>query len=153
MRVLIIEDDPAFRSILIPRLRAVGKSERVGPLEISIAETVAEGRRLLTQAPAYTLVISDYRLPDGTGSELVPLATGPFHLVSSSPATAPGASDKWDMLWALDRLLCQDLKRDDRPLHCMPTRKTNANGVATDSKTCFAEIMLASLIPPRQERP
>ncbi len=140
MRVLIIEDDPAFRSILIPRLRAVGKSERVGPLEISIAETVAEGRRLLTQAPAYTLVISDYRLPDGTGSELVPLATGPFHLVSSSPATAPGASDKWDMLWALDRLLreaaqCQRVARAARHRRRPPARFGRAPGDTTPSDT------------------
>lgn len=65
-RVLIVEDDAAFRKVVEIRLR--GWKEDV---DISSAVTLTEARKILDDPDAhFDLVILDQRLPDGAGPEL-----------------------------------------------------------------------------------
>lgn len=64
-RVLVVDDDDALR-------RSLSRLLRSGQAQVSEAKTVAEGVNLLAREPE--LVITDVRLPDGSGRRVVELA-------------------------------------------------------------------------------
>jgi DNA-binding NarL/FixJ family response regulator len=64
-RVLVVDDDDALR-------RSLSRLLRAGQSQVSEAKTVAEGVDLLAREPE--LVITDVRLPDGSGRRVVELA-------------------------------------------------------------------------------
>jgi DNA-binding NarL/FixJ family response regulator len=64
-RVLVVDDDDALR-------RSLSRLLRAGQTQVSEAKTVAEGVDLLAREPE--LVITDVRLPDGSGRRVVELA-------------------------------------------------------------------------------
>ena len=67
LKILIIEDDLDFRSILELRLRSWSPT-----LYITFAGTIAEGRKILDKSQQlFPLVILDQNLPDGMGRELL----------------------------------------------------------------------------------
>lgn len=61
-RVLVVEDDPSLRLVLVDNLEAEGYA-------VTAARTVAEARRALDLA-GYDLVVLDLMLPDGDGMAL-----------------------------------------------------------------------------------
>ena len=63
LRILVIEDDQAIRSMLQSTLAVEG-------FEVQTAVSVGEARALLRHAPP-DVVLLDLGLPDGDGSELV----------------------------------------------------------------------------------
>ncbi len=66
LQILVVEDEPVNRALL----RAVlGKAARLGPIELTEAATVAEGRARIGAARP-DVVILDVRLPDGNGLDL-----------------------------------------------------------------------------------
>jgi DNA-binding NtrC family response regulator len=67
-RILIIEDEEDVREFLKVTLLSAGYS-------VDAAATAAEANRHL-DAVFYTLVIADWRLPDGDGTELADRAFG-----------------------------------------------------------------------------
>lgn len=63
LRILVVEDDPALSRLVVDELEASGR-------RVEAATTLAEARQSLAgRAP--DLVVSDLRLPDGHGMELV----------------------------------------------------------------------------------
>ena len=62
-RILVVDDEPDLRELLEITLLKMG-------LDVDGAATVREARTLLGQKP-YALVLTDMRLPDGLGLELV----------------------------------------------------------------------------------
>jgi len=62
-RILVVDDEPDLRELLEITLLKMG-------LDVDSAATVREARALLGQKP-YELVLTDMRLPDGLGLELV----------------------------------------------------------------------------------
>jgi DNA-binding response OmpR family regulator len=73
MRILLVEDDRTLAQLLQRRLAADG-------ITVVHAPTVAEGQ-LLTEADAFTAVILDLQLPDGTGLEVLRLLRAQDHAV------------------------------------------------------------------------
>ncbi|MBE2240689.1 MAG: response regulator, partial [Caldilineaceae bacterium] len=66
-RVLLVEDDPAHAELV---RRAFAMRDR--RVELHVAETLGEARGCLAEPPGLPhLVISDWRLPDGEGMELL----------------------------------------------------------------------------------
>jgi PAS domain S-box-containing protein len=67
IHILLVEDEPAHVELVRRAFEARGQ-----PVQLQVAETLAEARRCLN-APAAPpqLVISDWRLPDGEGMELL----------------------------------------------------------------------------------
>lgn len=64
IRVMLVDDEPYFRGVLLRMLRHVQITQIVE------AGTIAEANALLRKKPV-SLVICDYSLPDGTGLDLV----------------------------------------------------------------------------------
>lgn len=62
-KILVIEDDLTFAMILEGFLKKQG-------FEVNVAHRVKDGIKLLKSQP-YQLVLMDYRLPDGTGFEIL----------------------------------------------------------------------------------
>jgi two-component system, NtrC family, response regulator PilR len=62
-RVLVVDDEADLRELLQMTLISMG-------FDVDLAATVAEAKRLLAQQ-SYELCLTDMRLPDGTGIELV----------------------------------------------------------------------------------
>ncbi len=73
MRILLVEDDPLLAQLIQRRLAADG-------VTVVHASTAAEGR-LLTEADAFTAVLLDLQLPDGTGLEVLRLVRAQDHAV------------------------------------------------------------------------
>ena len=67
MRVLLVEDDPDLRELMQLALQASGYA-------VDPAATVKEGQACLAAVP-YSLVITDWRLPDGDGTLIALWAT------------------------------------------------------------------------------
>ena len=65
-RVLVIEDDPEFRS------RLEGDFQRRG-LNLSVAGTFVDAKEAMRNASAYAAIVIDIVLPDGNGMDLVDL--------------------------------------------------------------------------------
>jgi DNA-binding NarL/FixJ family response regulator len=65
-RVLVVDDHPLYREALVGALVAPGVW-----LGCESAANLAEARRLLQSRPPYTVVLSDHRLPDGDGLQLL----------------------------------------------------------------------------------
>lgn len=84
-KVLIVEDDKSFRSVLELRLRSWRQD-----IELTVAETLQRARKILDEAQTiFPLVILDQRLPDGLGRELLTherLEHSSILAVSSDPA-------------------------------------------------------------------
>ncbi len=68
-RVLLIEDEPANRA-LVRAIIARSTSPVVAGLVLLEAERLSEARAILAEGPV-DLVLSDVRLPDGSGLDLV----------------------------------------------------------------------------------
>ena len=62
MRLLYVEDHPRFPAIVIPQFLSAH--------QVTVAGTLAEARALLAREP-FDVVLLDYDLPDGKGSELL----------------------------------------------------------------------------------
>jgi DNA-binding response OmpR family regulator len=62
MRLLYVEDQAAFRAVVIPRFFAGH--------EVTVASTLAEARALVSSR-TFDAVLLDYDLPDGKGIELL----------------------------------------------------------------------------------
>lgn len=75
-KLLIVEDDPQDLEILSERLDALG-------YEIVTATRLSEAKKLLVKNPDTSVVISDVRLPDGEGIELIALAAQPVLLMTA----------------------------------------------------------------------
>jgi DNA-binding response OmpR family regulator len=74
MRVLLLEDEPAIRQALVRSLGRWGH-------HVTAATTLAEARAAL-EAESPDAVISDLKLPDGSGLELCIASRRPFLLMS-----------------------------------------------------------------------
>ena len=64
-RVLVIEDDVIYQETLARFAD--------GLVELTFAETLEDARKILDQEELPDHALVDYRLPDGLGSELVPI--------------------------------------------------------------------------------
>jgi DNA-binding response OmpR family regulator len=73
MRILLVEDDQQLATLLQRRLAVDG-------VTVVHAPTVAEGQ-LLTEADAFTAIILDLQLPDGTGLEVLRVVRAQDHAV------------------------------------------------------------------------
>ena len=65
-RVLVIEDDPEFRSRLEDDFQRRG-------LNLSVAGTFVDAKEAMRNASAYSAIVIDIVLPDGNGMDLVDL--------------------------------------------------------------------------------
>ncbi|RDC65624.1 sigma-54-dependent transcriptional regulator [Adhaeribacter pallidiroseus] len=74
-KILVIEDDLTFALILEGFLKKQG-------FEVNVAHRIKDGIKLLGNQP-YQLVLMDYRLPDGTGFEIL-------EFIRNLPAAIPG---------------------------------------------------------------
>jgi DNA-binding NtrC family response regulator len=81
--LLLVEDDPLIRRSLSGRLRKAGH-------RIEEAENVAEARRALAGAE-FDAVLVDFRLPDGTGFEVMDLVAGEQSTTPCLMLTAHGS--------------------------------------------------------------
>ena len=81
-RVLLVEDDPAHAELVRRAFEARGSQ-----VQLRVAETLAEARTCLAEAARLPqIVISDWRLPDGEGMELLTderLANAPVIIMTS----------------------------------------------------------------------
>jgi two-component system response regulator PilR (NtrC family) len=84
-RILVIDDEADLRELLEITLVKMG-------LDVDSASTVREARALLGQH-AYALVLTDMRLPDGTGLELVREVAGQGRGTPIAVITAYGSAD------------------------------------------------------------
>ena len=101
MRILIVEDEPTFAKLLMLRIRRHADAAAYVHLTVDWASSIEAARELLA-GRAFDLIISDYHLPDGVGTDLVAEVESAtrFRLVSSSAAAAlaAGAVPKRQML-------------------------------------------------------
>lgn len=65
IRLLYIEDDPVDARAFLRKVR-----EESLPYEVTLAKTLAEARTLLLGEHDFDLILTDYHLPDGKGSDL-----------------------------------------------------------------------------------
>jgi two-component system response regulator PilR (NtrC family) len=84
-RILVIDDEADLRELLEITLVKMG-------LDVDSASTVREARALLGQH-AYALVLTDMRLPDGTGLELVREVAGQGRGTPIAVITAYGSAE------------------------------------------------------------
>lgn len=84
-RVLVIDDEADLRELLEITLLKMG-------LDVDSAETLAQARALLAQHD-YALVLTDMRLPDGLGLELVREVSAAFRNTPIAVVTAYGSTD------------------------------------------------------------
>lgn len=66
INVLIVEDEKELREILNDRL-----IEEFQGIQISVAEDVDSAKMVLTHSSRIDLIISDFRMPGGTGKDLL----------------------------------------------------------------------------------
>ncbi|MYM68991.1 response regulator [Pseudoduganella sp. FT55W] len=83
-RVLVVDDEADLRELLELTLLKMG-------LDVDSAATLAEARALLTTE--YQLVLTDMRLPDGLGLELVREVTAAYKNTPVAVVTAFGSAD------------------------------------------------------------
>lgn len=83
-RVLVVDDEDDLRELLELTLLKMG-------LDVDSAATLAEARALL--ATEYQLVLTDMRLPDGLGLELVREVTAAYKNTPVAVVTAFGSAD------------------------------------------------------------
>ncbi len=77
MKFLLVDDEPGIREGLAALLRLRGHEVRTaGDCAAAIA---------LLQGHDFDLVLTDWRLPDGTGARLYPLGTAPIVAISGHP--------------------------------------------------------------------
>jgi two-component system response regulator PilR (NtrC family) len=84
-RVLVVDDEADLRELLEITLLKMG-------LDVDSAETLAAARALLAQAE-YALVLTDMRLPDGLGLELVREVAAASRNTPIAVVTAYGSTD------------------------------------------------------------
>ncbi|TFW19650.1 sigma-54-dependent transcriptional regulator [Duganella callida] len=84
-RVLVVDDEADLRELLELTLLKMG-------LDVDSAETLAQARGLLA-ASEYQLVLTDMRLPDGLGLELVREVTAAYKNTPVAVVTAFGSAD------------------------------------------------------------
>ena len=84
-RVLVIDDEEDIRELLDLTLVRMG-------LSADCAGTVAEAKRLLKKE-RYSLCLTDMRLPDGEGLEIVRLISAEYGAMSVAVITAFGSAD------------------------------------------------------------
>jgi two-component system response regulator PilR (NtrC family) len=84
-RVLVVDDEPDLRELLELTLVRMG-------LDVDSAATVAEARAAL-QKGSYALCLTDMRLPDGSGMELVETIARQFPSTPVAVLTAFGSTD------------------------------------------------------------
>ena len=84
-RVLVVDDEADLRELLELTLVKMG-------LDVDSAATVAEARALLARHP-YQLVLTDMRLPDGLGLELVRDVATTYKNTPIAVVTAFGSAD------------------------------------------------------------
>ena len=84
-RILVVDDEADLRELLEITLVRMG-------LDVDSAGTLAEARSFLSQAD-YALVLTDMRLPDGLGLELVREVTGSNKNTPIAVVTAYGSTD------------------------------------------------------------
>jgi two-component system response regulator PilR (NtrC family) len=84
-RVLVVDDEVDLRELLDLTLSRMG-------LDVDCAADVTQARRLLTQH-AYDLCLTDMRLPDGSGLDLVALVTREAPNTAVAVITAHGSTE------------------------------------------------------------
>jgi two-component system response regulator PilR (NtrC family) len=84
-RILVVDDEADLRELLEITLLKMG-------LDVDSAETLAQARALLAQTE-YALVLTDMRLPDGLGLELVREVTASCKSTPVAVVTAYGSAD------------------------------------------------------------
>ena len=84
-RILVVDDEPDLRELLEITLLKMG-------LEVDSAANLAEARAFLEHG-AYALVLTDMRLPDGLGLELVREVCAAFRNTPIAVVTAFGSAD------------------------------------------------------------
>jgi two-component system response regulator PilR (NtrC family) len=84
-RVLVVDDEADLRELLEITLLKMG-------LDVDSAENLAAARALLAQAE-YALVLTDMRLPDGLGLELVREVAAASRNTPIAVVTAYGSTD------------------------------------------------------------
>jgi two-component system response regulator PilR (NtrC family) len=84
-RVLVVDDEPDLRELLELTLVRMG-------LDVDSAATVAEARAALIKS-SYALCLTDMRLPDGSGMELVETIAREFPSTPVAVLTAFGSTD------------------------------------------------------------
>ena len=93
-RILLIEDDPDLHYLLSHSLMDVGYA-------VDVAPTMAQARQYLDET-SYTLVIADWRLPDGDGLTIADLAADlgakTFLMSGYLFGLPPGAADRHGLL-------------------------------------------------------
>src|SRR5262245_52868013 len=110
IRILIVDDDEDMRGTLTAFIARLGVKPRA-------AASVAEARRLLAAEPApFDLVLTDLKLPDGTGLDvvkaaharspeaLVTIVTGYASLETAIEAIRLGAYDYITKPFSLDEI-------------------------------------------------
>lgn len=84
-RILVVDDEAHLRELLEITLIKMG-------LDVDSAENLAEARQLL-QNKSYALVLTDMRLPDGSGMELVAEISAGYKNTPVAVITAFGSAD------------------------------------------------------------
>ncbi|MBC7859169.1 MAG: response regulator, partial [Burkholderiaceae bacterium] len=84
-RILVVDDEPDLRELLEITLLKMG-------LEVDSAADLAQARAWLARAE-YALVLTDMRLPDGLGLELVREVSAAFKNTPIAVVTAFGSAD------------------------------------------------------------
>ncbi|MBC3874732.1 sigma-54-dependent Fis family transcriptional regulator [Undibacterium sp. LX15W] len=84
-RILVIDDEAHLRELLEITLIKMG-------LEVDTAESLEAARRFLTKH-TYSLVLTDMRLPDGSGLEMVEEVSASFKSTPIAVITAFGSAD------------------------------------------------------------
>ena len=99
-RILIVEDEDVAR-VLYKRLL-----DRM-PLRYDMVTTLEDARRRMAEADRYDLLVTDLRLPDGRGTEIlgefhrkfskakVLIITGSLEMTPSVPATPEVSGAEW----------------------------------------------------------
>src|SRR5450830_214771 len=84
-RILVVDDEAHLRELLEITLIKMG-------LDVDSAENLAQARSYLTKKP-YSLVLTDMRLPDGSGMELVAEVNATYKSTPIAVITAFGSAD------------------------------------------------------------
>ena len=133
-RILVIDDEAHLRELLEITLIKMG-------LDVDSAESLEVARRLLTRH-TYSLVLTDMRLPDGSGLELVEEVTRQYKNTPIAVITAFGSADN-----AVIALKAGAFDYVSKPLALDQLRKLVTSALQMQTVNPAEEVALVAPVP------
>lgn len=146
-RLLLVEDDAPMRETL-------GEMVQMWSFAPSVAANFREARTAVLAEEPFTIIVSDYHLPDGNGLEFLDwlrremLIYVPFLLISGGVTRKPSAADDYEFLAKPFRM--EEFRSRLEKLSCLELQPAPSY-ILTPAQEAMASVY-ARRRPPKTER-